>query len=55
MRRDWLGLFIRVVFGAAVGLGMGISLIVIDLGMSGWMILVIPTVISAIWGARTDA
>jgi hypothetical protein len=55
MRRDWLGLVIRVGFGAAIGLGIGLVVSMIHMGMSAsWMMLLIPTVIGAIWGARTD-
>jgi len=55
MRQDWLGLLIRVMFGATVGFGIGIIFSMINLGMRGWMIIIIPTVIGAIWGARTNA
>ena len=55
MRRDWLGLLIRVIFGGAVGLGIGLIFSMINMGMNAsWMMLLIPTVIGAIWGARTD-
>lgn len=55
MRRDWLGLLIRVAFGAVVGLGIGFVVSMIHMGMStSWMVLLIPAVIGAIWAARTD-
>lgn len=55
MRRDWLGLGIRVVSGAVLGFGIGLLVSLFQMGMNAtWPILAIPTLIGAIWGARCD-
>lgn len=55
MRRDWLGLVIRMGFGAVVGLGCGVIVSMVSMGMNAdWMMLLIPTAIGVIWGARSD-